>query len=247
MIIPLYQPLGSSTHLLAQKLGNQVGEPTTHTGTLDPMAEGVIICLTGEDRFQKQQHSSVLKEYQFSVLLGFSTDSHDLLGLSQYKKTSVAEQKIETALQELTGTYHQQIPSFSAKRVNGESLFDQAKKGRITQKFNQEVTVHSLQKVKSETISLLNLEQQINSRIAKVEGDFRQQEILTSWKNTLSKAKQEISQTTLFTFTATTSKRTYIRGIVRDLSEKLDAPLTTFHILRTKNGAYQIKDCTCLV
>ena len=243
MIIPIYQPLGSSTHLLAQKLGKQVGEPTTHTGTLDPMAEGVIVCLTGEDRFQKQQHSDVIKEYRFIVLVGAKTDSHDLLGLPLVSGASVNATIINDAMQKLTGSYEQIMPAFSAKRINGKSLFDAAKQNQEVPEFKQQVTIHSLQMDGIAEITNKKLLSEIKARIKMVSGNFRQQEILSAWQ-------EQLKNTTRFQLldcVARTSKRTYIRAIVRDLSEKLGAPLTTFHILRTKNGAYQIKDCTCLV
>ena len=45
MVIPIYQPLGASTHQIAKRIGEKYGEKATHTGTLDPLAEGVVIVL----------------------------------------------------------------------------------------------------------------------------------------------------------------------------------------------------------
>lgn len=100
MIIPVYQPLGSSTHVLAQKVGKIYNSKATHTGTLDPMADGVILVLTGKDRFDKQIHTDAQKTYHFSILWGVQTDSLDLLGLikkvdinhaSQLEKTNIPD------------------------------------------------------------------------------------------------------------------------------------------------------------
>lgn len=243
MIIPVYQPLGSSTHRLAQKLGERLDEPATHTGTLDPMAEGVVVCLTGDDRFNKQQHSNVKKEYQFTILVGCATDSHDLLGLPQVTGQSLDATKVNRALQSLTGEYQQTIPAFSAKRIDGQSLFDKAKQNQPTPKFKQQVTVFSLEMKGIAEISSQDLLAEIKTRVELVSGDFRQEEILAGWEKQLEGG----FRFQLLDCTAITSKRTYVRGIVRDLSKKIGVPLTTFHILRSKNGSYQIKDCICLL
>ncbi len=88
MIFSLWKPIGRSTHLFVKSYGDRIGERITHTGSLDPMAEGVVVVLTGEDRFLKEKYSNSDKEYEFEILIGVSTDSHDLLGLinDQYKE-----------------------------------------------------------------------------------------------------------------------------------------------------------------
>lgn len=81
MILPIYQPVGQSSHLLAQKAGLLYHQKATHTGTLDPMATGVLLVLTGKDRFRKKEYSAYRKTYEFEILLGVRTDSDDILGV----------------------------------------------------------------------------------------------------------------------------------------------------------------------
>ncbi len=110
MIIPVYKPLGSSTHLLAKKTGDIYQTKATHTGTLDPMANGVVVVLTAEDRFKKSKLANWKKTYEFEILWGATTDSHDLLGLiTQTSQAPVDLKKLEEALHNFTGNITQQL------------------------------------------------------------------------------------------------------------------------------------------
>lgn len=250
MIIPVYKPLGASTHQLAKKAGLVYGEPATHTGTLDPMAEGVIVVLTGQDRFNKAQHSQDKKAYEFRMLIGAKTDSHDLLGLtaSQPRKNISHDelaQNVEYLLPQFLGKQQQQLPDFSAKRLAGQSYFDAAKRGEQLPPFSEEIEIFELNLIKTETISTNSLQEELSRRINLVEGDFRQSEILHNWQAFLQTSGEQ--DWPLLTLSALTSKRTYIRGLIRDLSAQLELPATAFSIIRTANGPHTIADCICLL
>lgn len=236
MIIPMYQPLGSSTHLLAQKVGEIYQTKATHTGTLDPMAEGVVIVLTEDDRFLKSTLSDWHKTYLFQILWGISTDTHDLLGLIE--NANLTSQPNLQNLQELQagfiGAQLQEIPTFSAKRSPD------------TQHSN--ITIFDLKHMNTQLIPAHSIVDQLDQVIPKLTNDFRQETILQNWQNWIQTLpNQEKTQLLLTTHTASTSKRTYIRGLVRDLSKKMNLPATTFHISRTANGPYTAADCVCLV
>lgn len=64
------------------------GVKTAHTGTLDPMAEGVIIVLLGEERYKKYELAGLKKTYEFEISFGFETDTFDGLGLTVSKHFS---------------------------------------------------------------------------------------------------------------------------------------------------------------
>lgn len=250
MIIPIYQPQGSSSHLLAQQIGQKHGAKATHTGTLDPMAEGVLIVLTGEDRFNKAKYTEWQKEYQFEILFGFSTDTHDLLGLITDQKCLTLHDTpytihdpqliidLKNTLNDFIGPQTQLMPTFSAKRVEGKSGFDLGKQGaQLTQK--QQVEIFDLHFNQLKQINNQELLATITKKISKVDGDFRQTKILDQWRNKVTASDQTYLIAQL---TTTTSKRTYIRGLVRDIAEKLNIPATTFSIIRAKNGPYSIED-----
>ncbi|MEI7424912.1 MAG: hypothetical protein WCK10_02225, partial [Candidatus Staskawiczbacteria bacterium] len=54
--------------------------PMTYAGRLDPMASGVLIILAGDEIKKKEKYLNLDKEYNFSVLFGFNTDTYDILG-----------------------------------------------------------------------------------------------------------------------------------------------------------------------
>ncbi len=242
MIIPVYQQIGQSSHLLAQRVGEQHGEKATHTGTLDPMAEGVLVVLTGEDRFRKSDLSGGTKTYEFEMLWGVRTDSLDTLGLITDTQCSTEnpEQKLVAVLQNFVGRQQQLMPSFSAKRVAGNSMFDLAKKGTATPEVKQAIEVYSLEHLQTYTASTETVHQTIQDKIEKVTGDFRQQQVLYGWKQYFETNTQQLF---ISKVRALTSKRTYIRGLVRDIAQKLDLPGTTFSITRSENSGFTTADC----
>ena len=253
MIIPVYKPLGASSHMLAAAVGRSRGEKATHTGTLDPMAEGVLVVLTGEDRFKKSQLSNVQKTYTFRMLFGVSTDTHDLLGIpTQVMKKNELDlslkeitHKVETLLQEFSGEVEQVQPLFSAGRVGGKSFFEYGTQKQQIPLPTNTVTFLSNHVETIETLELEKLQNYLEDKIARVEGSFRQEEVLSAWKKVLLQLSSEADTHSLplLTITSTVTKRTYIRALVRDISAKMALPATTFSIIRTKNGSFSIEDC----
>jgi tRNA pseudouridine55 synthase len=246
MIIPVYKPLGASSHQLAARIGAERGEKATHTGTLDPMAEGVLVVLTGEDRFRKQELSATKKEYHFQIVFGISTDSHDLLGVPTTVTTSipqkkVLEKKLTSILSQMLGETTQRQPIFSAGREGGKSYFELGKQQRVPKKIKEnDITLYSLDCKKMVEVQKETIMRYHKKALSTVSGDFRQEEIREAWE---SHSDALPKQLLLAECTATVSKRTYIRGIVRDISQALQLPATTYSIIRTKNGQFSLDDC----
>lgn len=249
MIIPVWKKIGQSTHLLAQTVGKLHNEKATHTGTLDPMAEGVVIVLTGEDRHKKSDFTHSKKTYQFQILFGVSTDSQDLLGLNngiiqESINSNELSTKLEALLPQFIGSQKQTQPLFSAQRVGGKSAFDLAKNATPFTPTENEIKIYSIEVDKKTEISLEQIAMYLHSIIPKISGDFRQDEIIKDWEKTLSLLESKACTTLpLVTITAEVSKRTYIRSLVRDIGKKLKLPATTFSIVRTNSGSYSESDC----
>ncbi len=248
MIIPVWKPLGTSTHRLAQKIGEDRGEKTTHTGTLDPMAEGVVVVLTGEDRWKKAELADTKKIYEFSLIFGVETDSADLLGKQIVVQPNLPElTQIRVMLTDsfpnFLGKQTQEQHPFSSQRVGGKSAFDLAKNGLEFPLKNNEITIHSLELREMDTITPEELWQHCVQTIALVEGNFRQQEVLEQWRSTLQ-AWRGAAQLPRATITATVSRRTYIRSLARDLSQKIHLPATVFSLVRIQNGEWTKEHCS---
>ena len=77
MIIPVYKPLGASSHQLAAKIGQARNEKATHTGTLDPMATGLLIVATGKKTKELSKYQNLNKTYTGTFWLGKTSASMD--------------------------------------------------------------------------------------------------------------------------------------------------------------------------
>lgn len=251
MIIPVFKPFGASTHRLAQRVGEWCGEKATHTGTLDPAAQGVVVVLTGDDRFQKENLANCTKIYQATLLLGVSTDTHDMIGLPREVCETypfVDRESCISRLNDLLGTYQQELPRFSAKRIDGKSYFDLARSNATFQPATDSVTIESIELLSSIEVTILELSHYFTSKVDQIVGDFRQHEIKKRWFNVLTQlTRAHITSLPTFTLNITCSKRTYIRALVRDFSQNTGIPAVLYSLTRTANGPYSIKDCMCLI
>ena len=192
MMINLYKEKGETPlermrrfSLASPEYNNQ---PMTYAGRLDPMAEGVLLVLTGEDVHKKETYSALTKEYTFEVLFGVETDSYDILGkISKVSETHsiVSEDKIKEFLGMYRGMIDQEYPPYSSKPVEGKPLWQWAREGKIT-----EITVpkHSVEIFGSLLMSIRTLPPneiivKILNDLSKISGDFRQEEITKGWKD----------------------------------------------------------------
>lgn len=255
MIIPIWKKIGESSHLLAKKVGiltfqkskNNNDLKSTHTGSLDPMAQGIIVVLTGEDRFKKSSFSNWKKKYEFEILFGISTDTNDLLGITseiKIPKIEIINSKLEKIISKFIGQQKQTQPKFSSQRIDGKSGFDLAKKNiNFESKINKiEIFSFIIKKIEMKPINII--EEIINKKVLKINGDFRQTEINKNWKNIFVDLNRlGIKEIPIAKLEAVVSKRTYIRSLTNDISKKINIPATTFSITRTENGNFQKKDC----
>lgn len=239
MIFPVWQKLAQSTHLLAQDIALLCGEKTTHTGTLDPMAEGVVVVLTGDDRYAKGLLNWE-KQYRFSILWGLATDSLDQLGLVVSARQALPDLgELAHTIDMFPQTYEQTVPAFSAMRWQGKSGFELAREKAEAPPKTRRVQLSQISFLGYEELNSMQLLDTHAANISHVTGDFRQQEILESWKQT-------VPQNTTFLTThhlVTTSPGTYIRQLVHDLAVMLEMPATTWSITREGNGPYEKDDC----
>lgn len=164
--------------------------PMTYAGRLDPMAEGDMIILVGEECKGKDKFLPMNKEYEVEFLLGIETDTYDLLGIFQ-KESEVTDIVIEK------GKFIQPYPPFSSKTFSGGK------------KETKEVEIYDHKILEKRTISKEELHTQIKTRIALVKGEFRQKEIIEAWEKYLENKKEfKIVKYWIFA-----SSGTYMRSI----------------------------------
>lgn len=235
MVIPIWQPEAASTHQIAAQAGLLLAAPVTHTGTLDPLASGVVVLLSGDDRFAKGL-LQWQKVYQFRILWGVATDSGDALGLITDTAESTCDE-LEQVLHSFPDTYAQRIPDFSARRVQGTSAFTHARAQQKITPQTRKVTISSISLDTQTYLSAATLQSEHQNRVAAVKGDFRQKEIVRSWQQL---PQQEFVCTT---HTVTTSPGCYIRQLTQDIARHKGVPACTWSITRKQNGPFIEKDC----
>ncbi len=217
--------------------------PMTYAGRLDPMASGLLLILAGEETKNKDKYLNLDKEYEFEVLFGFSTDTYDILGKVQHSHIlenvgmSDMSENIKTTLKKFKGDIVQQYPAYSSKTVNGKPLFAYAREGVEIEAPSREVTVKDLKLKNLKTITGSKLLKDVEKRISKVGGDFRQKEILKVWKKELG--KKEKNKFLLGFFTIKCTSGTYVRTIANSLGEELGVPALAYSIKRTRLGKWR--------
>lgn len=246
-VLNLYKELGETPRERLERLRVKAPqyehEVLSYAGRLDPMAEGVMLCLVGSANKRREAYLDLGKEYVLDVLLGFSTDTYDVLGrvMETGDASAIRGGAIKKALNEFRGKVEQEYPPYSSKTVEGKSLFQWARQNALSALVlpSRSVTVHditleALYKVKESTL-LTYIENGVN----KVNGDFRQEEIIRTWKRHLkSDGTREFKAATI---KIECTSGTYARSIAHGLGQELGVPALALHILRTKVGDYSVE------
>lgn len=117
-----------------------------HIGTLDPLAEGVLVCLIG--RYTKLSNILVNhdKEYIATFRLGILTDTLDITGkIIDTSDKIVSREEIEGVLRQFICSYDQEVPKYSAVKVNGRKLYDYARCNEEVCLPKKSVTIYDLE------------------------------------------------------------------------------------------------------
>ncbi len=243
-LVILFKKLGQTPleAILAYKIENGETRPMTYAGRLDPMAEGLLICLVGEECKNKDKYTGLDKEYEFEILVGFATDTHDILGLITEAEPQCRAifSDLDKIIGRLIGVQDQVYPAYSSKTVDGKQLHTLARKGLITEESlpSRKIEIFSIEKLEERTISKAGLQNEIQKRIELVKGDFRQKEILDKWDSSLATSTQTDFQ--ILKLKMHCSSGTYVRALVRDISKQIAVPMCVFSIKRTRVGEYRV-------
>lgn len=117
-----------------------------HTGTLDPMATGVLPICIGKGTKVSDYLSNVDKEYIAEMTLGVKTDTQDSTGkVIETSLKKVSKDEIISCFEGYIGDIEQTPPMFSAKKINGKKLYDLARKGIEVQRKKNKITIKKLE------------------------------------------------------------------------------------------------------
>jgi tRNA pseudouridine55 synthase len=122
-----------------------------HTGTLDPLATGVLVILVGRAAKAAEYLTADTKGYRATLRLGITTDTEDVTGniLSEsYSLPTVAE--VSEAVQSFVGDIMQTPPMYSALKVGGKKLYELARQGIEIEREARPITIHALSSTPTE-------------------------------------------------------------------------------------------------
>ena len=138
---------GPSSHDVVAAVRRVVGHSRVgHTGTLDPMATGVLICCVGRATRLVPYIQGGPKTYVATATLGVQTDSYDAMGAitATADASIVTKDAVIQALATFVGTQEQLPPMVSAVKVDGERLYAKARRGEDVERPLRTITIHAL-------------------------------------------------------------------------------------------------------
>lgn len=143
-ILLVDKPKGATSFSLVRALRRRLNVAKIgHAGTLDPMATGLMVMLIGKN-FTRLSNTflETTKEYEAELTLGYSTDTFDAEGqVTAHSPLIPTLADVEEALTHFQGETEQLPPMFSAKKINGEKLYDLARRGQTVERKKAKVTM----------------------------------------------------------------------------------------------------------
>lgn len=117
-----------------------------HTGTLDPIATGVLVLPIGNALKVAELLTAEKKEYMAKVILGYETDMLDVTGTETKRNKPVCtKEEIEKVLKSFIGKSNQEVPMYSAVKVGGKKLYEYARQGIEVTPPTKEIEVFTLE------------------------------------------------------------------------------------------------------
>ncbi len=146
-IILIDKPQDWTSHDVVGKLRRLLREKRIgHSGTLDPMATGLLVVFVGRATRAVEFAESDEKQYIAGLRLGVDTDTQDITGtVLCEKEQNVSEAELRAVLPRFMGEIDQIPPMYSALKVNGQKLYDIARKGGEVERKPRRITIHNLE------------------------------------------------------------------------------------------------------
>lgn len=148
-ILIVNKPSGITSRDVVNIVGKTLNtKKVGHTGTLDPMATGVLVLCLGNALKVCELITANDKEYIAKVILGIETETLDTTSpIINTKKTNITKEEIEKVLNSFKGSYLQEVPKYSAVKINGKKLYEYAREGKEIELPKKMVTIYDIQLV----------------------------------------------------------------------------------------------------
>ena len=145
-ILLIDKPEGWTSHDVVAKLRSALGEKRIgHSGTLDPMATGLLVVFLGRATRAAAFAEADEKTYLAQLRLGMCTDTQDTSGaVLEEKPVDITYNQFQEALSKFTGEIEQLPPMYSAIKVGGKKLYELARKGKEVERKTRKITVFEL-------------------------------------------------------------------------------------------------------
>lgn len=222
--------------IIRKKLGiKRVG----HTGTLDPMAKGVLpVAIGSATRFIEYLDKDA-KTYVAGVKLGMMTDTLDIWGevdpgCRNSYKIDVDAELISKAIQKFKGVIEQEPPIYSAIKVDGKKLYEYARKEQEVEIPKRQIEIFDIEYIDKENEKYLNELTGINTELNGIDDDSTS--MISGVKNIKPDDESD------FYIKIKCSRGTYIRSLIRDLGRELGTDAVMSYLVRTKSGGFSISD-----
>lgn len=146
-ILIVNKPSGITSRDVVNIVGKTLNtKKVGHTGTLDPMAKGVLVLCLGNALKVCEIITANDKEYIAKVILGIETETLDTTSpIINTKKTNITKEEIEKVLNSFKGSYLQEVPKYSAVKINGKKLYEYAREGKEIELPKKMVTIYDIQ------------------------------------------------------------------------------------------------------
>lgn len=144
-ILLVDKPKGLTSSRVVELMRKKLKVKAGHTGTLDPIATGLLIVLTGRRTKEASSFLTLNKSYEVKARLGMQTDTFDCDGkILQQNDAMITEEELEEVLKGFRGEIWQVPPPFSAKKLAGHKAYELARKGVSVEVPPKKVSIYSL-------------------------------------------------------------------------------------------------------
>lgn len=225
--------------------------PLAYAGRLDPMAEGKLLIVIGEECKQQEKYHHLDKAYRFQILLGFRSDTGDVLGLAEHddrteKQTPPTLDTVRRVIRSFIGEVTFPYPRFSSRPVQGKPLHVWTLEGRLNEIEipTKTSTVYSLRveeiviktgaEVHKELFKKINTIPPVTDPRKALGADFRREPIRARWNDLLEKRASD--EFTVLTLSCEASSGTYMRTLAEEIAKKLGTFGLAYSITRTHIG-----------
>lgn len=146
-LLVVNKPEGFTSRDVVNKLSKILNtKKIGHTGTLDPIATGVLVCLTGKYTKLVDLLTALDKEYIAEIKLGIKTDTGDITGnVIDTSNKVILKNDILDVIKKFPKKYLQTVPKYSAVKINGKKLYEYARENIDIELPKREVSIYNLE------------------------------------------------------------------------------------------------------